>query len=334
MKYIVTGGGGFLGRALCLRLAAQGHEVWSVSRGRYPQLEEHGIRGVSLDLGKNVSALAEVFPGTDAVFHTAAKIDMWGPYPEFFQTNVKGTENIISLCLAHKVRKLVFTSSPSVIADGRNLRGVNEDYPYPKRHGAFYPATKAAAERAVLAANSNELWTVALRPHLIWGPGDTNLVPTIIERAKAGRLVRVGNGKNLTDVVYIDDCVAAHLCALDALENNAACRGKAYFISQGEPVMMWDWIDDILLRNGLPPVRRTLPVWAADVVALCCEGYAACRGYKKEPLLTRFLVSQMSKDHYFDIGRAKEMLGFCPQYTVAEAMNAAFGVKPASTYTA
>ena len=325
MKYVVTGGGGFIGKALGLRLRELGHDVVSISRRSYPALEERGIQCVRGDLGAESAGIWEsALDSADAVFHVAAKVEMWGSYGEFFRVNVLGTRNIIACCRRRGVRKLIYTSSPSVIADGCDLNGIDESYPYPKRYKAHYPQTKAMAEREVLAANSEALWTIALRPHLIWGPGDTNFVPTILRRAKAGRLLRVGEGKNKVDLTFIEDCVSAHLCALQSLEHNPACRGRAYFISQGEPVLLWQWIDEVLQRNGLPVVSRRLNAPLAMLLAHVCERMSSMLPGRREPLLTSFLVSEMSSSHYFDISAAKKELGYQPKHSIAQAMDKTF----------
>jgi len=325
-RYIVTGGGGFVGKALAKALKAAGHEVLSISRGVYPDLAVLGVSSEQVDLASDSAGWWQLFQGADGVFHTAAKVDMWGRYSDFFRTNVVGTRNVIDACRRAGVPSLVFTSSPSVIHDGKDLRGVNESYPYPQHFDAFYPQTKAQAEQEVLAADTTGgVRTVALRPHLIWGPGDTNLIPTILERARKGRLTRIGNGANKVDLTYIDDCVAAHLRAMETLERDPErAGGQAYFISQGDPVQMWSWIDQILEVHGLAPVARSIPASVAKALALVIEGVSRALltvGIEKQPLLTRFLVSEMSTDHYFDISRARNDLGFEPSCLVAEALD-------------
>jgi 2-alkyl-3-oxoalkanoate reductase len=329
-RFLVTGGGGFVGKALVLKLLKAGNEVISLSRSRYPDIEAAGARCEQVDISQSSYVWRTLFRGVDGVFHTAAKVQLWGAYESFFAVNVLGTRNVLEAAQSHNVPALVFTSSPSVIADGTNLRGVDESYPYPRHHHAHYPATKALSEREVLAANANTgIRTLALRPHLIWGPGDTNLVPTILNRARSGRLVRVGTGNNKVDLCYIDDCVRAHLLAMEALLTRPAeVGGQAYFISQGDPVFLWAWIDELLKLHGLPSVHKSIPVGVAHAVAFLCE--SMCRGLQlvgldKEPLLTRLLVSEMSTDHYFSIQRAERDLGYRPQYTVHEAMKIAFG---------
>lgn len=322
--YIVTGAGGFIGGAIAKALSRSGHRVYAISRGKYPHLENQGIRTFQIDLAQELTSHREIFEGCEAVFHVAAKVEMWGPYREFFQANVLATRNVIRACKEFKIPKLIFTSSPSVIADDSNLCGVDESYPYAKRHLAYYPATKAIAEREVLAANSNELYTVALRPHLVFGPGDTHFVPTILERARSGKLVQIGNGLNRVDFTFVEDCVAAHLLALKALESNPACRGKAYFVTQGDPVPLWGWINQVLQLNGLGTLSKKVPARLAYGLAGLREIAAKLIPGSPQPALTRFLVSEMFTDHFFDISRARRDLGFAPKYTVNEALQATF----------
>ena len=320
---LVTGGGGFLGKALCERLHAEGCTVRAVQRGRYPELEAAGIECFQENLASPSEKFQTIFNGVSVVFHVAAKVDMWGAFDDFYQVNVIGTRTVLAAAQAAGVRSFVYTSSPSVIASGKNLRGIDESEPYPNKYKANYPKTKAIAEREVLAAHTSEFRTCALRPHLIWGPGDTNLIPTVLERARAGRLLKVGGGTNLVDVTYIDDCVQAHLCAMSALESNISAGGKAYFISQGDPVPLWDWIDEILLRHDLPRVTRSINPRIAYCLAIVFECFARILP-GTEPLFSRFLVEEMSTDHYFDISQAKKLLLYAPARSVSEALEEAF----------
>lgn len=323
-RFIITGGSGFLGKAIGRKLVDGGADVISIARGDYPELKELGIKSVRADISKDTNILGQYFQGAKAVFHTAAKVDMWGPYEDFFKTNVLGSRQILKLCQKNGVSRLIFTSSPSVIANGHDLNGVNEDYPYPEHYDAFYPMTKAQAEQEILEANGKEgVYTCALRPHLIWGPGDTNLLPTILNRAKAGRLLQVGNGENLVDLSYIEDCVSAHLLAMERLDANSEVAGKPFFISQDEPVKMWDWINEVLKRNQLPSLNRKVSRRLARIIAIVSEA-AAKLSLTKEPLLTRFLVDEMATNHYFDISRAKTLLNYQPRFSISEAMEKTF----------
>jgi nucleoside-diphosphate-sugar epimerase len=295
--------------------------VTALGRRPNPGLAAEGIRIVIHDLSLPEAAvdLARLFTGVDCVFHTAAHVKMWGPREAFVRGNITATDNVIAACRAAGVAKLVFTSSPSVVATDHDLRGVDESVPYPSRYRALYPETKAAAERAVLAAHGGALLTIALRPHLIFGPGDTNLVPTILKRARAGRLVQVGDGKNLVDLTYIDDCVSAHVLAATALDERPTAGGRAFFISQGTPVPLWEWIGRILALHDAPPVRRRISASTAQLLATIAETAWKTFRLASDPPLTRFLAEEMSTDHYFDISAARRELGYIPTCTVWEA---------------
>jgi len=326
MRAVVTGGGGFVGGSLCRRLLDQGHEVVAVVRRPHPTLAAAGIRTVLQDLATDdaPAALATAFAAADCVFHTAAHVKMWGPREAFVRGNIGATRAVIAACRAAGVGRLVFTSSPSVVATDHDLRGVDESQPYPSRYRAFYPETKAAAEREVLAAHGPVLRTVSLRPHLIFGPGDTNLVPTVLTRARAGRLIQVGDGRNLVDLTFIDDCVAAHLLAAAALEARPGAGGRAYFISQGTPVPLWDWIGRVLALHDVPPIRRRVSAATAGLLAMAAEAAWRMLRLASDPPLTRFLVEEMATDHYFDISAARRELGFTPSCDVWEATERSF----------
>ena len=329
MKTLVTGGGGFVGGALCRRLRDLGHEVTALGRRPNPALDAAGIRAVIHDLSLPEAAvdLARLFTGVECVFHTAAHVKMWGPREAFVRGNITATNNVIAACRTAGVAKLVFTSSPSVVAADHDLRGIDESQPYPARYRALYPETKAAAERAVLAAHGGDLRTIALRPHLIFGPGDTNLVPTILKRARAGRLVQVGAGTNLVDLTFIDDCVSAHALAAVALDERPTAGGRAFFISQGTPVRLWEWIGRVLALHNAPPVRRRVSATTARLLATVAEtAWKTCR-LASDPPLTRFLAEEMSTDHYFNIGAARQELGYIPTCTVWEATDRSFPQK-------
>jgi nucleoside-diphosphate-sugar epimerase len=215
---------------------------------------------------------------------------------------------------------MVFTSSPSVVAAGHDIAGGDESLPYPKRYLADYPRTKAESERRVLAANGDDLATVSLRPHIIWGPGDNHLIPRLIERARAGKLRIIGDGKNKTDVTYIDNAAAAHLLAADRLSSGSPVAGRAYFISQGEPVAMWPFINRILEIAGLPPVTRRVPLALAYAAGTTLEAAYALLRRTDEPRMTRFLAVQLGTSHWFDISAARRDLGYCPSVGIDEGL--------------
>jgi nucleoside-diphosphate-sugar epimerase len=245
---------------------------------------------------------------------------VWGDYQDYFDANVTGTRNVILACKAHGVPKLVYTSTPSVTFAGADEDGVDESMPYAESFLCHYAATKAQAERDVLAANGGTLSTVALRPHLIWGPGDNHLVPRVIARARAGKLKLVGRGLNRVDATYIDNAVAAHLCALEVLSQEASCAGKAYYISNDEPLAMGALLNRILEAGGLPPVSRSVPPAVAYVVGASLEKLYAMLGRKEEPIMTRFVARQLATAHWFNISAAKRDLGYRPEVNMDEGM--------------
>jgi len=316
-KVLVTGGGGFLGSAIVTRLVQRKYHVRSFSRNRYPELSSMGIEQIQGDIC-NKSEIEHALRGVDLVFHTAAKAGIWGNYSDYYRTNVTGTQNVIAGCKKHHISRLIYTSSPSVVFNGTDMEGVNESVPYPATYHAYYPQTKAIAEQVVIKAAGQGLMTIILRPHLIWGPGDKHFVPRII--ARANRLVRVGNGKNLIDTVYIDNAADAHILAADGLEKNPKLSGNMYFISQGDPVPLWDMINHILKAAGLAPVRRSMPRNMAWLIGVMLELAYRSFNITKEPRMTRFLADELAKAHWFDISAARKDLGYTPRISIKEGL--------------
>jgi nucleoside-diphosphate-sugar epimerase len=318
VQALVTGGGGFLGRYIIRQLVARGDRVRSLARGRYPFLDELGVESFAGDVRDPV-ALERACRDVEVVFHVAAIAGIWGPWRQFYEINTLGTQHVVQACRQAGVSRLVYTSSPSVTFDGRDQCGVDETAPYPKRWLAHYPHTKALAEQYVLAANDAELATCSLRPHLIWGPEDQHLIPRLIERARRGQLRQVGHGQNLIDAVYVENAAAAHLLAAEALDEGRAA-GKAYFITNGEPVNCWQWINEILALAGLPNVAKRISYRAAYAAGAIMEGLWTVLRRSDEPRMTRFLAAQLATSHYFDIRAASRDLGYDPQISMAEGM--------------
>jgi nucleoside-diphosphate-sugar epimerase len=319
MRVLVTGGGGFLGRAIIQQLLARGDQVRSLARGAYPELASLGVecvQGDVRDAGDTQAACAD----RDVVFHTAAVAGIWGPWEHFHGINVLGTRNVIDACRTRGVPKLVYTSSPSVTFDGTPQENVDEGVGYARRWLCHYAQTKAMGEQEALAANDRTLSTCALRPHLIWGPGDQHLIPRLIARARSGQLRRVGDGTNLIDMVYVDNAAAAHLQAAERLTPESAVAGKAYFISQGEPVNCWQWIDEILALAALGPIQRSLSLPAAWRIGAAMETVYRVFGWQSEPRMTRFLAAQLGMSHYFNIGAAQRDFGYEPAVSKEEGM--------------
>lgn len=318
-RVLVTGGGGFLGTGVIRLLRGRGLAIRSLSRHPHPHLEGLGVEQARGDVA-DATAVARAVEGCGTVFHIAAKAGLWGPEREYHRANVDGTRNVIEACRDSRVPRLIYTSSPSVVFNGSDLAGADESAPYPTRYDAVYPETKAIAERLVLEANSPGLSTVSLRPHLIWGPGDNNLLPRIIARARSGRLRRIGRTNALIDPVYIDNAADAHVLAADRLSTGSPAAGRAYFITQGETIAVWDMINGLLKAAHMEPVGRSIARPVALVGAGVLEAAYRLSGRVDEPPMTRFLARQLSTTHWFRIDAARRDLGYEPRVTIAEGL--------------
>jgi len=321
MKILVTGGGGFLGQALCRGLVERGHDVASFNRGHYPALDALGVRQLRGDLADR-DAMLEAARGVDAIFHNAAKAGAWGSYGSYHAANVTGTRNVLDACRAHGIGRLVYTSTPSVTHRKTHPveGGTADTVPYGEGFKAPYATTKLIAEKAVLAANDANLATVALRPRLIWGPGDQQILPRLVERAKAGRLRFVGGGHNLIDTTYIDNAAQAHFDAFERLVPGAACAGKAYFISNGEPKPTREIVNALLAAAGAPQVHGAIPFGAAYAIGAACEALWPLLRLRGEPPMTRFLAEQLSTTHWYSMAPAARDLGYAPRVSIAEGL--------------
>ncbi len=318
-QVLVTGGGGFLGKAIIRRLLERGDQVRSFARSDYPDLREMGVTVIRGDL-TNAQAVRDACEGCDVVFHVAAKVGVWGQYEDFYSINVLGTQNIIDACQHHKVSRLVYTSSPSAIFDGNDMEGADESVPYPPADSylTHYPKTKAEAEQRVTSASSETFRTAILRPHLIWGPEDPHLVARILERASSLRII--GDGNNIIDTVYIDNAADAQILAADALKENPEISGRAYFITQGEPINAWEMINKLLHAGGKPPIKGRISYKAAYRIGSLMEFVYRLLRIKSEPRMTRFVAGELAKSHWFDISAAKRDLKYNPKISTEEGL--------------
>ena len=319
MRALVTGGGGFLGGAIARKLKERGDDVRVFGRGSYPELEAIGIDCARGDLA-DAAAVLSAAEDRDVIFHAGGKVGLWGRYEDYYSANVTGTDNVVRACLEQGIGKLIFTGSPSVVFDGRDVEGWSEEAPYPLKFDSHYSRTKAEAEKMVLAANHDKLATVSLRPHLVWGPGDRHLLPRIVAKARAGRLFRIGSKNKLIDTIYIDDAVEAHILAAVQLSPLSEIAGKAYFLSAGDPRPVWEIVDKMLAVAGRPPVRKSVPLGLANAAARACEAFWRALRLSSEPPLTRFLVVQLTTAHWFDITAAKSDLGWHPRVRMETGM--------------
>jgi nucleoside-diphosphate-sugar epimerase len=317
MKALVTGGGGFLGGAITRSLLDLGHSVRCFTRGSYPSLEKLGVEVFRGDLA-DAMAVEEACRNCESVFHVAAKVGLWGDYNEYYQTNVTGTENVIASCRSLGISRLIYSSTPSVVFAGHDMEGMDESVPYPQHYKAAYPETKAAAERIILAANDARLATVALRPHLIWGPGDTHLVPGVIARGRAGKLRKLGNALRMVDHTYIDNAAEAHILAANRLSPGSRVSGRVFFISQGHPLPLWEFINRILQAADLPSVTRIISPHLAYAAGWLCEIVYRALHLRGEPPMTRFLAEEMATSHWFNTAAARKELGYRPNISTEE----------------
>lgn len=321
MTVLVTGGGGFLGLYIVEQLRERGTEVRVLCRGDYPQLKELSVSCVRGDI-REAQTVETAVVGCDTVFHVAAVPGIWGPWKHFYEINTQGTRNIISACRRHGVSKLIYTSSPSVVFDGTPHREADETAPYPDRYLCHYPHTKALAEKAVIEANHRDgLLTCALRPHLIWGPRDNHLIPRLIRRAKSGRLRRVGEGTNEISMSYVENVAQAHLQAAEALTPGSPVGGQCYFINEPQPVRLWDWVNELLNRAGLPALKKHISSKAAYRIGSVFETIYGSLRIRAEPPMTRFLALQLSQSHTYCIAKAQRDFGYDPQISIEEGMN-------------
>ena len=319
-RVVVLGGSGFVGRALVQRLVAEGIETAVVARNAFPEAEALGVRFLSGDIG-DAEFLKNSLSGYDTVFHLASKTGIWGDKEEYYRTNVVGTQNVLDACRANNIPALVYASTPVVVYQKDDLCGVNERTPYARDFLCDYAQSKTIAEKMLLAANSIALKTIALRPHLVWGPGDTHHIPRLLGQARCRQLKRVGDGHNLVDVTYIDNAVDAFILAAENLHGPASGAGKPYFISQGEPVNLWNWLNKFFRRLDIPIVEESIPFQKAYLMGMLMEKAFPLARMKREPCMTRFLAVQLAKSHWFSIENANRDLGYFPKVSTAEGIN-------------
>jgi 2-alkyl-3-oxoalkanoate reductase len=318
-KALVTGGGGFLGSAIVRQLAARDVRAVVVDRQVGAGLEPLGAE-IHLGDVRDKKFLMEACRGCDTVFHVAARKGDWGPREEFMAVNVEGTRNVIEACLANGVGSLVYTSTAKVLFAGHDMCGVNERTPCAAKSKNSYVRSKMVAEQLVLAANCEQLRTAALRPNLIWGPGDSSFLPELIKQGARGVVKKIGNGRNLVDLCYVENGAAAHLLAADNLENSGKAAGQVYFISQGEPVIFWSWINRLFRQLELPPVEEKISFRRAYWTGFALEWAHKLLRLRQGPRLTRFRAETLARSQWFSVEKAERDLGYQPTVSTAAGL--------------
>ena len=317
MKALVTGGSGFLGRHLVNALKARGDTVTVLDKGVPPGRSD--VEFVDGDI-TDERLVERIVAAKDVVFHTASIVHTkWNQIDLIRRVNIGGTHNVIRAAQKHAVKKLVYVGSASVVYEGQDIAGGDESLPYAKKFAAPYAETKTIAERAVLAADG--LHACALRPHTIFGPGDSRLVPAIIEKARKGGLrFSVGKAGRLTDFTYVSNVVDACMAAADRLGPQSKINGQAYFVTNGEPMGFWDFVRRIIVPLGYSPPTINIPYPIAYGAAWVRETIDTLRGgtLNSEESLSRFTIDYLCTHHYYNITKAARDLDYQP----AVSMNA------------
>ncbi len=323
MRVLVTGGTSLLGAAVAQRLYDRGDDVVTMQRGDDAAPWQH----VSGDI-RDATAVLFAAEGVDAVVHLAARVSVFGEWDEFESVNVGGTQNVLDATRAHGVPRLVHVSSPSVAHFGEPLVAADADPADPERARGHYARSKAMAEQLVLDAADESLATVAVRPHLVWGPGDTQLIGRVVERAVSGRLVLINGGTALIDTTYLDNAADALVAALDRVDE---VSGEAFVVSNGEPRTVAELLTRICRAAGVPEPTRSVSRTIASGAGAVVERAWSASGREGEPPMTRFLAEQLSTAHWFDQRRTQERLQWTPAVPLAdgfEQLAAAYGHHP------
>lgn len=330
MRILVTGGGGFLGTYIIQELLKNPtYIVTNFSRHSYSHLEDLGVPTIKGDLKKPADIERALMNGFDAVFHVAALAGVWGRFQDYLDINYHGTKNLLEAAVAHGVKRFVYTSTPSVVFGKDDLMGVDENQPYPKEHLNAYGETKTMAEKLVLQTNNSQTFlTCAIRPHLIWGPGDPHLFPRVIQKGKEGKLKVVGDGENLVDIIYVENAALAHVQAFEHLKPGSPVCGEAYFVGQERPVKLWSFINEILGHMKIEPVMGAIDVTTAYRIGWLMEKTFKLAGIQKpEPPMTRFVALNLGKSHYFSHAKAKRDFGYIPRVSIEEGMKRTFKIR-------
>ena len=314
MRILLTGASSLIGAGVAEHLSRRGDEVVVLQRRPSEVAARLGLVEHLADI-TDAPAVAQAAAECDAVIHLAARVGVVGTSGQFYDTNVRGTLAVLEAAQMSGVNRFVFVSSPSVAHAGAAIAGAGAEPADPRSAGSHYSKSKAQAELEVLAADGPGFATIAIRPHLVWGPGDTQLIGRIVARAKSGRLALVGGGHALIDTTYIDNAVEALVAALDRAEDG---HGEAFVVSNGEPRTVAELFERICTAAQVPVPTRTVPTsvaWAGGAVA---EALWRVTGRDDDPPMTRFLAAQLGTAHWFDQSRVREVLQWTPRVGLDE----------------
>ncbi|PYY61349.1 NAD(P)-dependent oxidoreductase [Curtobacterium sp. MCSS17_011] len=328
MRVLVTGASGFLGQAAAAAVRDAGHEVRTFQR------RPSGVPGVQDVAGTMTddAAIARAVDGVDAIVHLAAKVSLAGDPADFARVNIEGTRSLLQAARAAGVGRFVFVSSPSVAHTGSSLVGADAGAAEPSRARGDYARTKAAAELLALDADAPDFAVVAVRPHLVWGPGDTQLVGRIVERARAGRLPLLDSGAALIDTLYVDNAATAMVAALEHVKDDGV-HGNAYVVTNGEPRPVADLLAGICTASGVRPPQWHVPAAVARVAGSAVEAVWRVRPGEDEPPMTRFLAEQLSTAHWFDQRRTRRDLRWTPSVSIDEGLERLAAAQASSAAT-
>jgi len=327
MKVLVTGGGGFLGFWIVKKLLAKNYEVYNYSRNHYSHLEDLGIKTFCGDLNDR-EALELALENIDAIFHVAALAGVWGKAQDYMETNFEGTKSLVDLAISKKIKYFIYTSTPSVVFGKDDILGADESLDFPDNYLTAYAHSKSLAEKYVLENTSADFKALAIRPHLIWGPGDPHLFPRLLRKAREGKLKRVGEGENLVDIIYVENAADAHIMAFEKLLEISSLSGNAYFIGQERPVSLWDFINQVLVLDGQEEIESSISFNLAYKIGFIFEMVYKLLGITKpEPPMTRFIATQLAKSHYFSHAKAYNDFQFKPVVTIEEGLKKYFDLK-------
>ncbi len=321
-RILITGGQGFVGRALVDAFADAGHAVVCADLDETPFRDD--VEFIRLDI-RDKAAVQAACAGLDSVIHNASLVhtkqnrvdDVWA-------VNLGGTENLLEAAAHHAIPRFVYISSASAVYEGEDIESGDESLPYSRISQAPYADSKIAAEKAVLTASGKgTTLCCAIRPHVVFGAGDNRFIPAILDKARQGKLKRaIGNRDKLSDFTYISNLTDAVLAAEERLQPGTPVAGQAYFVTNGEPMAFFDFIEKLLLRLGYPPITGKVPYWLAYGVAAMAEGLDTLKGgtLNAEDGLTRFAVRYMVTHHYYSIDKARSDLGWVPSVSLEQGI--------------